>query len=261
MGVGLGLRAKARNLANEARYLWANGFGRPSLYRRASAERVGACFAQPSDMCVTDRLMLYGLVRGLRPSSVLEIGVRWGGGARIIAAALEDVGGHGRAVGLDPSPQQFRAPARSLYGRYEIMGGRSPDDVPAAAKRLNGQLDMVVIDALHTYEYARQDIEAVLPHLARGAHILLHDAYHQGIARAAQEAIERSDGELVDLGILTREPQIRDAPVAYQGWRVLRVGPACGRSMITQAFADHGRACRLNPEFDNWDVSIKGAGR
>jgi Methyltransferase domain len=141
------------------------------------------------------------------------------------------------------------------------MGGRSPDDVPAAAKRLNGQLDMVVIDAFHTYEYARQDIEAVLPLLARGAHILVHDAYHQGIARAAHEAIERSDGKLIDLGFLTREPQISDAPVAYQGWRVLRVGPACGRSMIAKAFADRGRAGRLNPEFDNWDISIKGAGQ
>src|SRR5688572_29036457 len=101
--MGLGLRGRLRRLKKDGGVLVANLFRQPSLFDTSTTERVGAVFREPSDMCIPDRMMLYALVRGLRPERTLEVGVRWGAGARIIAAALED-GGAGRAVGLDPEP-------------------------------------------------------------------------------------------------------------------------------------------------------------
>lgn len=48
-----------------------------------------------------ERLLLFGLVRGLRPAHVLDIGTFHGASAAIIAAALED-NGAGTLVGVDP---------------------------------------------------------------------------------------------------------------------------------------------------------------
>jgi predicted O-methyltransferase YrrM len=115
MGFGLGIRGKASKVRNEATYLWLNTFRRPLLNHLRTMERIGVIYDEPSDMCVPDKLMLYALVRGLRPERVLEIGVRWGAGARIISAALEDAGGRARAVGIDPEPEAFRAKSKQLF--------------------------------------------------------------------------------------------------------------------------------------------------
>jgi hypothetical protein len=78
MKLGLGLRAKTLRLRDQVRYFAANTFGKPHLYNLNTPERVGCVYNEPTDMCSTDRLMLYALLRGLRPKFALEIGVRWG---------------------------------------------------------------------------------------------------------------------------------------------------------------------------------------
>jgi hypothetical protein len=64
--------------------LWRKVFGKPRLYNLNTSERVGCVYNEPTDKCSTDRLMLYALAHGLRPKLALQIGVRWGGSARII---------------------------------------------------------------------------------------------------------------------------------------------------------------------------------
>jgi hypothetical protein len=88
MGLGLGLRCKFHGLRQEIGFAFANAFRRPNLYDLKSPERLGCVFKVPSDMCLTDRIMLYALVRGLRPRFAVEIGVRWGSSARISTAAM-----------------------------------------------------------------------------------------------------------------------------------------------------------------------------
>jgi cephalosporin hydroxylase len=223
------------------------------LYHSDTPERLGAIYTEPSDMCLPDRVMLYALVRGLRPERVLEIGVRWGGGARIIAAALEDTGGPGRAVGIDPATDAFRPPARVLYGRYDLLRGYSPGAIPDAVAKLGGPIDLAVIDAMHTHDHVLADVRGVLPQMAPGGHILFHDTFHQGIDQAVTEALVE-DPRLVDCGFLTRHPQFSRAPVAYQGLRLVRVGTPISRDVIAGAYERAGHAApEFSPDLLNWD--------
>jgi cephalosporin hydroxylase len=251
--MGWGLRSKLWRAADEARYFWANRVGRPRLHRIGTPERLGVIYIKPSDMCIPDKVMLYALVRGLQPERVLEIGVRWGGGARIIAAALEDTGGPGRAVGVDPEPEAFRPRARDLFGRYELLRGYSPGAIPEAVAKLGGPIDLAIIDAMHTHDHALADFRGVAPHLAPGGHVLLHDTFHQGVDRAVAEMLAEHPG-FVDCGFLTRHPDIGDAPVAYQGLRLIRVGTPDSRELIAGAYQRAGHpAPEFSPDLLNWD--------
>jgi predicted O-methyltransferase YrrM len=197
--------------------------------------------------------MLYALLRGLRPERVLEIGVRWGAGARIIAAALEDAGGWGRAVGIDPASEAFRARPRELFGRYELLCGYSPMAIPEAVAKLGGPIDLAIIDAMHTHDHTLADFRGIVPHLAPGGHVLLHDTFHQGVDRAVAEVLAEN-ASFVDCGFLTRHPEINDAPVAYQGLRLVRKGTPDGREVIAGAYEHLGRpAPDFSSDFLNWD--------
>ena len=251
--MGLGLRYKIGRATWELRMLLANSLGRPRLYQSRTRERIGVIYHEPTDMCPADRVMLYALVRGLRPTAVLEIGVRWGGGARIIAAALEDAGGPGRAIGIDPEIDGFRPRPRELFGRYELLRGYSPGAIPEAVARLGSPVELAIIDAMHTHDHVLNDFRGVVPHLAAGGHILLHDAFHQGIDQAVAEVLEENP-TFTDCGLITRHPSIDDAPVAYQGWRLIRAGMSNTHEVITEACRRSGRpAPEFSPRLLNWD--------
>ena len=256
MGLGWGLKSKWARATYEMRILWGNSVRRPQLYRSTTSERLGVIYSQPSDMCVPDRIMLYALVRGLRPDRVLEIGVRWGAGAKIIAAALEDCGGVGRAIGIDPAPEAFRARSRDLFGRYELLCGFSPGAIPNAVAKLGGSLDLVIIDAMHTHDHVLADINGVLPHVTMGGHLLLHDAFHVRIDQAVTEVLTEHQS-LVDCGFLTRFPEITDAPVAYQGLHLIRAGTRDSHDLIKNSYQIAGHPPpSLSGEFINWDCYL-----
>lgn len=245
--MGLGIRNKISHVKEELGIRLQNSFGKPDLFDRRSPERIGAAFLQPSDMCEADRIMLYALVRGLRPERVLEIGVRWGSGARIISAALQDAGS-GRAIGIDPDTSNFRPEPAELFNRYALLEGYSPQAIPDAVKRLGGKIDFVMIDAMHTHDHVLADFSGVIPFLAPGAHVLLHDAFHTGIDAAIREVLEER-AELIDCGFLTRHPHITDAPVAYHGLRLIRNGESNSRRIIAQ----HFDRADFSPSLFNWD--------
>ena len=232
----------------------------PNLYRFSSKERIGSAFMAPSDMELIDRIMLYALVRGLRPTNVLEIGIRYGGGARIIASALAD-NGHGQAIGVDPAPQSFRVPVRQLHGRYVRHEGYSPEAIPDAVKKLSGKIDLVLIDALHTGDAVYADFHGALPFLSDSAHVLFHDAYHQGIA-AAIDQIVGEHPDFHDLGVLTRRPQMH-YPVCYQGLRVIRKGKDTGSAnLIAGAYWSDGRQPPpFHAAFRNFDEFANSIGK
>ena len=190
-------------------------------------------------MCITDRIMLYALVRGLRPQRAIEIGVRWGGSARIITAAMED-NGIGRLVGLDPHPEAFRGQPKQLYGRYKLVSGYSPDDTKVAVREVDGPLDFVFIDALHIHDAVLADFRGVIPYLGMKAHVLFHDTYHQGINEAISKILSENP-DFVDCGFLTRNPDI-GTPVSYQGLRLIMRGSVDGIELITEGYLRNGLA-------------------
>jgi predicted O-methyltransferase YrrM len=237
MGLGLGLREKAKNIKTELGYWLYNNFKRPNLYGIGSKERIGIVYHEPSDMCFTDRIMLYALIRGLRPQRAMEIGVRWGGSAMIITAAMED-NGIGKLVGLDPAPEAFRAKPRELYGRYTLVRGYSPDDTKVAVKEMDQPLDFVFIDALHIHDAVLADFEGVVQYLGANAYVLFHDTYHQGINEAINKILSRHP-DFTDCGFMTRNPDI-GMPVSYQGLRLIRKGDIDGVGLISEAYQQKG---------------------
>jgi predicted O-methyltransferase YrrM len=232
--MGLGLRNMAQRFREEFGFFVSNNLRRPRLFDLRSPERVGVVYNEPSDMCETDRLMLYALVRGLRPRLALEIGARWGGSARIICNAMEE-NGIGKLAGIDPMTSQFRAPLSDLHGRYTLIEGYSPKAIPFAVEKLGGKLDFVFVDGLHIYDAARADFEGCLPYLAPGAHVLLHDTYHIGIDRAVRDVLS-TNSKLFDCGIITRNPKVR-LPVSGQGLRLIRYGSVDSEPLIRDGYA------------------------
>jgi predicted O-methyltransferase YrrM len=242
------LRSKISHLRAEAQYFIRNS-RKPRLYDLSTPERVGCVYHQPTDMCSTDALMIYALVRGLRPKLALEIGVRWGNSGRIIANAMEE-NKSGRIVGVDPATENFRVKSADLHGRYTLLEGASPEIIPKAVEVLGGAPDFVFIDAMHVYSAVVQDFTAVLPYLAENAYILFHDTYHQGVDQAIRTVIESNDS-LTDCGILTREPWVVD-PVSTGGLRLVRKGPVNSERLIAEGYE---RAGRPVPPFSRefWD--------
>jgi cephalosporin hydroxylase len=242
--MGFGIRGRLSRAKTELGYRFHNFLLRPN-------KRLSAIYYQPSDMCEPDKIMLYAMVRGLRPKRVLEIGVRWGGGARIISTALEE-NGEGNAVGIDPATAAFRPKRSELFGRYRLLDGYSPAAIPDAIRLLGGNIDLCLIDAMHTHDHVFADLTGVLPHLSPGAYVLLHDTFHAGI-NAAIEDVMADDPSITDCGFLTRHPEIGEAPVGYQGIRLLRVGDVGSKALIAASFADHGKVADFSPEIHNWD--------
>lgn len=211
----------ARRSAKRLRSRLVRRLSRPNLYRLDTPERVGVVFTAPSDMRIDERLFLYSLVRGFRPDRALEIGVLQGGGGAIMANAMED-NGKGIIIGLDPAPN-LRVRSADLHGRYTVITQPSPQGVPDARAAAGGPFDFVLIDGLHMHEQVRKDIDAVLPHLADGAYVLFHDAFHYGVATAIREAVE-SEPRLYDCGYACRTANFHDPATPYNGFRLLRFG-------------------------------------
>ena len=131
MRLGLGLRNKVESIRQEISLFFRNTFLKPKLFNLQTPERIGCVYREPTDMFATDRIMIYALVRGLRPKHALEIGARWGGSGTIITNAMEE-NGVGQLVGIDPEPEQFRATKSETHGRYTLIKGYSPQAIPEA---------------------------------------------------------------------------------------------------------------------------------
>ncbi len=232
---GLGLKNKIKIMSVELSCFFKNKLNKPDFYDLKTPGRLGAIHYHPSDMCNMDCIMLYALIRGLKPKFAIEIGVRWGGSARIICNAMQD-NGLGKIVGIDPATENFRVKSIELHDRYILHKGYSPDAIPGAMELLNtNRVDFVFIDALHVHDAVKKDFLGVLPYLTSGAHILFHDTYHQGVDKAITSVI-REDESLHDLGFLTRNPESIGQYVAYQGLRLVRKGDVDSEYLITEAY-------------------------
>ena len=246
-GVRTALRQARRGLRDRFK-LARERLARPNLYRLDTAERVGVVFTCQSDMRIDERLFLYSFVRGFQPERALEIGVLRGGSAAIITNAMEE-NGRGKLVGIDPAPE-MAVRERDLHGRYTLLREFSPQAIPAAREAAGGPFEFVLIDGLHIRDQVAQDLAGVLPHLADGAYVLFHDAFHYGVAAAVREAVE-SNGRLVDCGYPCRTLNpYADPWTPYNGFRLLRYAAANdAKSVDVERIADpiYARIGRARP--------------
>ncbi len=190
---------------------------------RATPSRIAEAIAAHADQKPREKVLLYALVFALSPQRVLEIGVRWGGGSRIIACALRDLG-RGVQVGLDPAPA-LEFPWEDLGEQASLIVGSSPGELARCRDAAGGGFDFVFVDGDHTRAGVSADLRGLLGVTERGANILLHDAYHPPVAQGIDEVL--AEGGFVDLGYAasTRNDGVRvetGQTVTYGGVRWLR---------------------------------------
>ena len=181
----------------------------------------------PALLLLPERLLLYAVVRGVRPERALEIGTRFGGSASIICAALDDVPG-GSLLCLDTAADVPPDLWTTIRHRATLLRGQSPADLAPASLVAGGLFDFIFIDGDYTADGVARDIDGVLTVAADGATILCHDAHYAGVAEGIDRSLSHNAGVLIDGGVistLSTAPSTRkDGTIEFWGGlRLLRV--------------------------------------
>lgn len=213
----------ARSAAKRLKSKVVKRVTRPNVYDLGTPERVGWCSPRPPTCGSTNACSFIVWSAGSARRECWRSECYRGAAARSWPTPWRKTagGGGGIIVALDPSPD-LRVREADLHGRYRVIAKPSPEGVPEARDAAGGPFDFVLIDGLHMYSQVRRDIAGVLPHLADGAYVLFHDAFHYGVATAIREAVE-ADPRLHDCGYACRTARIHHDPVTpYNGFRLLR---------------------------------------
>jgi hypothetical protein len=214
---------RARAISDLARRMgvrmqrWLTG---PRLYEMSSRERVGVVYLVDSPMCVPNRLLLYSLVRTLRPAHMLEVGTFHGGTAAIIASAMQD-NGTGVLVTMDPAPR-IVAPERWFHGRVRVVREASPEGLPAARKEIGGaRFGLVILDGPNIHDHVLKQLRALPEHVEDRAFVIVNNSYHYGV-NAAIDQFLREHPQWTDSGFISDIIQTGSDMVAMFGLRLLR---------------------------------------
>lgn len=172
-----------------------------------------------------ERVLLYGIVVGLQPRRVLEIGTHKGGSAMVIVAALDDLGA-GKLICVDPQDSVAPEDWKTLAHRATKITGSSPEALSAAAEAAGGLFDFVLIDGDHLAPGVARDIDGTMSVLAPGGYMLFHDAYYTGVAEAIEAGLWRHRN-LIDCGMLSTQPTVDNTHtnILWGGLRLMRSRP------------------------------------
>lgn len=136
-------------------------------------------------MTDAERATLHSVLATLKPQCAIEIGVYRAGSLAILAS-------HSRKVyALDKNP----ACAAEFAGRFpnvEFITGPSQETLPGLIGRMQAageDLDFVLIDADHSEEGIRQDINNILRYQPRRPlYMIMHDSFNPGCRRGMMHA-------------------------------------------------------------------------
>jgi predicted O-methyltransferase YrrM len=151
-----------------------------------------------ADWFAFERILLYVLLRHLRPKLCLETGVYYGGNTAFMLAALHR-NGFGRLVSIDLPDSTIRgAKAGTSHVRHPLVGdtefyeptmkpgfivpeylkpnwhlieGSSLDEIP----KLSETFDFYLHDSDHAMDFLTAEIDAALPRLSPGAVVVVDD--------------------------------------------------------------------------------------
>jgi hypothetical protein len=184
----------------------------------------------PAMLLLPERILLYALVRGLRPQRCLEIGTHFGGSTVITAAALDDVG-EGKMVCIDPKPQVPEEMWATVAHRATMIRGSSPQSLAEARAAAGGDFDFIFIDGDHKREPVMLDVEGVFDVAAPGAHLLFHDSHFWQVREALDACVAKYPERLLDCGMLSAmgTPNVvtpEGITTRMGGLRMLRIAPA-----------------------------------
>lgn len=180
-----------------------------------------AVYTAPAEMRMPERVALYGLIFGIQPRRVLEIGTFRGGSTAIMCGAMDDTG-FGEIACVDPTPAVDDELWSRLQHRCQMFIGLSPDVLPTVQRQVGVPFDFALIDGNHECDYLRRDIAGVLPLMADDSYLLFHDAHYGGVKQAIDEAVQ-TNKSLADCGLLSVEPTILNDNGKTTSWAGLRL--------------------------------------
>jgi predicted O-methyltransferase YrrM len=173
-------------------------------------------------MTMAERIVLYGLVVGLRPRRCLEIGTFKGGSALIIVAALDD-SREGILACVDPNAEIKAEHWKEIAHRAILFQAPSPEILQDASRAVGGQFDFALIDGDHSAQGVVRDIAGVLPLLESPAYLLFHDAYNQEVIKGIRAVLAQPENCLTDCGLISTEKTVdASSAVAWGGLQLLR---------------------------------------
>lgn len=125
-------------------------------------------------------LLQYAIVRGFRPSVVLETGIANGVSSAYVLLAMER-NQKGSLHSIDVDDGSFLPPGKPvgwivpewLRHRWTVRLGDARDLLPQVLEDV-GTLDVFIHDSLHTYDHMKFEYEQAYPHICRGG-ILISD--------------------------------------------------------------------------------------
>lgn len=196
----------------------------------------------PALLNYQERLMLFNLIYCLRPKRYLEIGSWVGGSAYIVSAAMDMADYDGRIFCVDPLVPELEEDLKEhINHRTTYVNGYSPAALEEARKESDSDFDFFFIDGDHSKEAVWNDGQACLKCATKGAYLLFHDAFNDGVNQAIDEVrdsmirVATSRGRvnttsrfMVDFGMLTSEKhgelfRVPEATGDWGGFRMLRV--------------------------------------
>jgi len=136
-------------------------------------------------MTDAERATLHSLLTTLKPQCAIEVGVYRAGSLAILSALSQKV----YALDKDPACESAYA---SRFPNVEFITGLSQDTLPNLIDRMQSSgeaLDFVLIDADHSVEGVRRDINNVLrfrPHWP--LYIIMHDSFNPECRRGIIQA-------------------------------------------------------------------------
>ena len=135
-----------------------------------------------------EALVLYGLVRAIKPNICLEIGTHKGFSTNYIIQALKD-NGQGHLWTTDP----FEYGARNTITFQDRIWCDFLSEKGCDVK-LKDKIDFVFIDGFHTLDDVYPEIQNILPQLSENAVVVFHDAQNEktNIENGVNAAIKKA---------------------------------------------------------------------
>ncbi len=206
-------------------------YGAGTAGDNAPIRRVADVYRRASSGPLWGRMMT-GLVRGLQPRRVLELGTHLGVSAAHIAGALrrnaQELDAEalpvppGRLVTLEGAPELAALARRNLAAlghdeaRARVVVGPFDETLESVCAS-DGPFDLVFIDGHHERDAALSYVEAVRPFLAPGAVVVLDDVEPGRPVRKAYQALRAAGDAGLWLGkwglvLPAPNPVVRGAP-------------------------------------------------
>ena len=170
----------------------------PPGYLRFALRADPRCFEVFTHLTVEERILLYRLAVDLpRGTNLVEIGAYLGASACFLAAAAREIDGKlfcvdtwqndAMSEGTRDTYADFLHNTR-MYARW-ITPLRG--DSTTLAPSFNHQIDLLFIDADHSYQAVKADLAAWAPKVRSGGWVVMHDwGWAEGVRQATEEMIK-----------------------------------------------------------------------